>query len=285
MFHRNGKWIVTILFCALAAVAVVAAPARAQEGDDREGFKGPTLFTKPPHYWGDWVEEKEFDAYDFRMSRDKTEHVEGHLAKYMYRYNNPSGGQGSILQVIRNYQNAAARIGGKVVYESGDHDQTTLRISKEGKDIWVSVEGGNDYLLTILEREAMKQDVVANAQAMQGGLAEAGHVEVPGIFFDFNKSDVKPESKPALDEVAKLLKANPSMRVYVVGHTDSVGALEANLKLSEARAAAVAKALVTNYGISAARLRGMGVGPLAPVASNDSEEGKAKNRRVELVTQ
>lgn len=281
MFHRNGKWIVAFLFCA----AAVAAAAPAQQGDDREGFKGPTMFTKPAHYWGDWVEEKEFDAFDFPVSRDKTEHVEGHLAKYMYRYNNPNGGQGSILQVIRNYQNAATRIGGKVVYENGDHNQTTLRISKEGKDIWVSVEGGNDYLLTIVEREAMKQEVVANAEAMKGGLAEVGHVEVPGIFFDFNKSDVKPESKPALDEVAKLLKANPSMRVYVVGHTDSVGTLEANLKLSEARAAAVAKALVTDYGIAATRLKGMGVGPLAPVASNASEEGKAKNRRVELVTQ
>ena len=285
MFHRNGKWIVAILFCALAAVAAFAPAAPAQQGDDREGFKGPTMFTKPPHYWGDWVDEKEFDAFDFPVSRDKTEHVEGHFAKYMYRYNNPNGGHGSILQVIRNYQNAATRIGGKVVYENGDHDQTTLRISKEGKDIWVSVEGGNDYLLTIVEREAMKQDVVANAEAMKGGLAEVGHVEVPGIFFDFNKSDVKPESKPALDEVAKLLKANPSLKAWVVGHTDSVGSPESNLTLSSARAAAVVKALVANYGISATRLKGYGVGPFAPVASNDTEEGKAKNRRVELVTQ
>jgi outer membrane protein OmpA-like peptidoglycan-associated protein len=75
------------------------------------------------------------------------------------------------------------------------------------------------------------------------------------------------------------------MRVWVVGHTDSVGTVEANQKLSEARAAAVAKALVANYGISAARLKGYGVGPLAPLASNDSEEGRAKNRRVELVKQ
>jgi OOP family OmpA-OmpF porin len=113
----------------------------------------------------------------------------------------------------------------------------------------------------------------------------AGHAEVPGIFFDFNKWEVKPESKPALDEVAKMLKANPSMKVWVVGHTDSVGTLEANGKLSEARAAAVAKILVTDYGINAARLRGMGVGPLTPVARNDTEEGKTRNRRVELVKQ
>lgn len=277
--RKNLVIFIATLFC----VAAVALAVPAQEGDDREGFKGPTLFNKLPNYWGDWVHEKEFDAFEFPVSRNKTEHVEGHFASYIYRYHNPKGGQGSILQVIRNYQNAATRIGGKVVYESGDHDQTTLRISKEGKDIWASIEGGNDYVLTIVEREAMKQDVVADAQAMQGGLAQVGHVEVPGIFFDFNKSDVKPESKPALDEVAKLLKANPSMKVWVVGHTDSVGTLETNLKLSEARAAAVAKALVTSYGITTTRLRGMGVGPLSPVASNDTEEGKAKNRRVELV--
>jgi outer membrane protein OmpA-like peptidoglycan-associated protein len=75
------------------------------------------------------------------------------------------------------------------------------------------------------------------------------------------------------------------MRVWVIGHTDSVGTIEAIMKLSEARAGAMAKALVANYGISAARLKGYGVGPLSPVASNDTEEGKAKNRRVELVTQ
>lgn len=187
--------------------------------------------------------------------------------------------------MIRNYQNAVARIGGKTVYENDDHNAVTLRISKEGKDIWAYIYGGNDYTLTIVEREAMKQEITANADAMQGGLAEAGHVEVPGIFFDFNKSVVEPESKPALEEVAKMLKANATMKVWVVGHTDSVGTVEANQKLSEARAAAVAQALVSDYGINAARLKGYGVGPLSPVASNETEEGKARNRRVELVKQ
>ena len=108
---------------------------------------------------------------------------------------------------------------------------------------------------------------------------------MPGIFFDFNKSDVKPESKPSLDEVARMVKANPSMKVWVVGHTDSVGTVEANQKLSEARALAVVNTLVANYGIPAARLKGYGAGPIAPVASNKTEEGRAKNRRVELVEQ
>jgi OOP family OmpA-OmpF porin len=145
---------------------------------------------------------------------------------------------------------------------------------------------GADTKLFLIEMKPMQTGMVAvNAAALEGGLARVGHVEVPGIFFDFNKADVKPESKPALDEIAKMLKSNPSMKVWVVGHTDSVGTVEANQKLSEARAAAVTKALVTGYGINAARLRGYGVGPLSPVATNKTDEGRAKNRRVELVEQ
>ena len=192
----------------------------------------------------------------------------------------------SPLKVLRNYQNAATRIGGKVVYESGDHNQTTLRISRPGQETWVSVEAGaSDFALVIVERQAMKQDVVANAGALQSGLAEVGHVEVPGIYFDFGKSEVKPESKPALEQVATLLQANPSMRVWVVGHTDSVGSAESNVALSNARAASVIRVLTQQMGIAPRRLAPHGAGPYAPVASNKTEEGRAKNRRVELVEQ
>jgi len=149
-----------ILFC----FSVVAAPA---QQPDKAGFKDPSLFTRPPSYWGDWVEEKEFDAYDFPVSRNNIEHVEGHYAKYEYRFDDSRGGTSSPLKVLRNYQNAATRIGGKVVYESGDHDQTTLRGSRPGQETWVSVEAGaSDFALVIVDRQAMKQDVVANAGAL-----------------------------------------------------------------------------------------------------------------------
>lgn len=273
------KIISAILLC--ASMAAISAPAQQA---DNPGFKDQTLFTRLPNYWGDWVEDKQFDAFNFRVSRDKEEHVEGRLLRYLYRFDESRESRPSALQVIRNYQNAAKQIGGKVVFENDE--QTTLRITKNGKETWVSVEPyGPQLTLVIVERQAMQQDVAANAAALQSGLAQAGHVEVPGIFFDTNKSEVKSESQPALEEVAKLLKADPSLRVWVVGHTDSVGGLDANQRLSEARAGAVVKALVTEQGISAARLKGCGVGPLSPVASNDSEEGRAKNRRVELVKQ
>ncbi len=99
------------------------------------------------------------------------------------------------------------------------------------------------------------------------------------------KAEIKPESKAALDEIAKLLKGEPNLKLHVVGHTDNVGGYEPNLGLSRRRAEAVVGALARNYGISAARLTPNGVAYLAPVAVNTTEEGRAKNRRVELIPQ
>jgi OOP family OmpA-OmpF porin len=283
MVQSNLKFLVAFLFC-------IAAVAAAGQQTDYIGYKDPALFTRVPNYYlsgGGSFEERQFDAYDFRVSKDRDEHVEGHFLKYNYAFDDSKGAPASSLQVIRNYQNAAKRIGGKVLFESDE--LTTIRISKDGKETWVSVQPtpytAQYYTLLIVERQAMQQDVVANAAALQSGLAQVGHVEVPGIFFDFNKSDVKPESKPALEEVAKLLKTNPSMRVWVVGHTDSVGSPESNLTLSNARAAAVIRVLTQQMGIGPNRLAPHGAGPFAPVATNKTDEGRARNRRVELVEQ
>jgi OOP family OmpA-OmpF porin len=111
----------------------------------------------------------------------------------------------------------------------------------------------------------------------------SGEVAIYGIYFDTGKSDLKPESELALDEIAKLLKENLALNVFIVGHTDMVGDPAANVKLSQARAQAVVTALVTKNEIAASRLTPFGAGPYAPVASNKTEEGRAKNRRVELV--
>ncbi len=103
--------------------------------------------------------------------------------------------------------------------------------------------------------------------------------------FDFNKSDVKPESEPALQEINKLLSNNPNLKVFIVGHTDNVAGADYNMKLSQARADAVVKVLTAKYKVNPKSLKAYGVGQLAPVAPNKSEEGRAKNRRVELVEQ
>jgi outer membrane protein OmpA-like peptidoglycan-associated protein len=129
----------------------------------------------------------------------------------------------------------------------------------------------------------MGQEMQAGAEAWSKDLAESGHAAVYGIYFDTDKADIKPESEAALKEMAKLLNGNPKLAVFIVGHTDSTGEYQHNLKLSEARANAVVAALTAKHGIAAGRLKAVGAGPIAPVASNRAEEGRAKNRRVELV--
>jgi OmpA-OmpF porin, OOP family len=143
---------------------------------------------------------------------------------------------------------------------------------------------GRNYSLTIVESQEMKQEVVADAKVMQNDITNTGRTIIYGIYFDTGSATIKPESEKALVEMVKLLKGSPTLKVYVVGHTDNVGSLDSNLKLSSARAASVVKALVTR-GIAAARLQSAGVGPYSPVASNDTDAGKAKNRRVEFVKQ
>lgn len=140
-------------------------------------------------------------------------------------------------------------------------------------------------LLEIAETAAMDTGLVTvDAAAMAKDIASSGRVALYGIHFDTNAAEVKPESEAAIQEIAKLLKTDPALRLLVVGHTDNVGGYDTNLALSQRRAAAVIREL-TKHGIAAARMREVGVGMAAPVAPNDTEDGRAKNRRVELVKQ
>lgn len=127
--------------------------------------------------------------------------------------------------------------------------------------------------------------VTVNARDLDAGLKEAGRIALYGIYFDTGRAEVKPESRPQLEEMAKLLKAQPQLRAFIVGHTDNQGGLDANLALSAQRAQAVVTALVSTYKIDPKRLAARGVASLAPVAGNSSEQGRARNRRVELVAQ
>ncbi len=129
------------------------------------------------------------------------------------------------------------------------------------------------------------QMVVVSSAEIAKGLDTSGKIVLYGILFDFNQASLKPESRPTLDEIGKFLKQDPARKLYVIGHTDNVGGFDSNMQLSQARAAAVAADLSRTYGIAATRLRASGVGLQAPVASNASEDGRAKNRRVELLPQ
>jgi outer membrane protein OmpA-like peptidoglycan-associated protein len=136
----------------------------------------------------------------------------------------------------------------------------------------------------VLETAAMNNRmVVVKADEMQQQIDKAGRVALYGILFDFNKTELKPESDAALEQIGKLLEADPSLKLLVVGHTDNAGAFEFNRDLSNRRAASVVDALVQRYRVSKERLFPFGCSFASPTASNGTEEGRAKNRRVELV--
>jgi outer membrane protein OmpA-like peptidoglycan-associated protein len=148
-------------------------------------------------------------------------------------------------------------------------------------------ERGNSAIVKVVETKEMETNKIqfVNASQMEQALGSTGKIALYGILFDFDKDVIKPESKPTLDEIAKLLTDSPDLKVQVVGHTDNKGTPEYNLNLSKRRAASVVSALTGQYGIAADRLTSEGMGATQPVDTNDTEEGRAKNRRVELVDQ
>jgi OmpA-OmpF porin, OOP family len=193
--------------------------------------------------------------------------------------------------------------GGQIVGYSPDQSRYLAAVKEDGAaKIYIAlyiVEYDDGYNPTVTVE---KGQVVVRLDAVQVGelkngmvpvsageiakqLDTSGQVILSGILFDFNKSQLKPDSRPALDQIAAFLKQDPARKVYLVGHTDNVGGFDFNMQLSQARADAVAADLVTTYGINTARLKGHGAGPLAPIASNVTDEGRAKNRRVELIPQ
>lgn len=271
--------------CLAFAVSVFSAAACAAQGKDAANCKDHPLLTRLPDYWIEACTLKQFDAYAFMVGKGKPAQIEGLFTNI--RYQPPAGltTKPSTLQVLRNVENAVKQIGGTVV--ATDQSKETLKLTKDGKELWIEVwaDYTGQYILTIVEKAAMVQELVANADAFADSLKTTGHIAVEGIYFETGKSELKPESATAIAEVAKLLKGDANLKLYVVGHTDNVGALEGNMKLSQSRAQSVVQALAKTHGIEAARIKAYGDGPYAPVASNDAEEGRAKNRRVELVKQ
>lgn len=267
---------------AAAALSLLAFPATAQE-KDVAGSKDHPLLTRMPGYYISTYEPKDFDSVDMSayLTGDEAR-WDGKVTRLTYAVK--AGTKPiSMVQIGRNHAEAIKRAGGKILADSGR--EVLGRFEKNGVKTWVFCSAHNEgasYDLTVVEAKAMEQEVVADAAALKSGLAAEGKVAVYGILFDTNKSVVKPESEPALVQITKLLQQDAKLQLFVVGHTDGVGTPEANQKLSADRAAAVVKALVSR-GVSAARLKAMGVGPYAPVSTNRNEEGRARNRRVELV--
>jgi outer membrane protein OmpA-like peptidoglycan-associated protein len=238
-----------------------------------------------PGYWIHHCAAKQFDAKTIPIAEGKTASVEGRTWEAAYFPQATSKDKPSEIQILRNFENAVSTLGGTV--QASSKSRRTFKVAREGKEFWVELwaEFTGKYGLIIIEKAAMNQDVVASAEVFSNDLKNTGHAAVYGIWFDTGKSEIKPESAQAVGEIAKLLAADAKLKLFVVGHTDNVGTLEGNMRLSQERAEAVVQALMRTHGIAAARLKSFGSGPYSPVASNDAETGRSKNRRVELVKQ
>lgn len=261
---------------ALVAVLCVSVPAfAAAPPHDAKGCQDTPLVSRFPGSTISSCKHTGYDAMGMPLAKGSKQ-VEGEHEQLHY---NVEKGHTQV-ELRRNLSNALQSAGYTVELDAGRN----LVAHKDNVWIWAVVYD-NQYALDIIRQKEMQQQVVASAKDLQTGINATGHIVANGIFFDTDKAQLKPESKPALDEIAKLLKQDGGLKIYVVGHTDNQGALGHNMELSKARAASVVKALETQYSIPGARLASYGDGPYAPVASNDSEDGRAKNRRVELVKQ
>jgi len=249
---------------------------------DAAGSKDHPLVSRIPNFYISSYKDIEFGPHEFQLKKGKIK-IEGR--KYEITYRQQKGALlMSSVQKVRNYTNAIKKIGGEVLHES--KYRATMKVITDNREVWLQISnpyGELAYYLVIVEKQSMKQEVTADAEAMLKDINQTGHVAVYGIHFDTGKSTIKPSSTPAFKEIKRLLELDPKLNIYVIGHTDMVGTLSSNMGLAESRASAVVKELVTKYKINKNRLTPKGVGPLCPVASNKSKEGKSKNRRVELV--
>jgi outer membrane protein OmpA-like peptidoglycan-associated protein len=254
--------------CSLFAVM----PLYAQE-PDAEGCKDSAMITRLPGSKISSCDSKEFDQTSLPMEGDpKVVEGEVHTWDYVTR-------EGvSEIQVFRNIEGALKRAGFTIDYEN-----SPMQITAHKGSAWYGLDNrGSYYDQTIVIEKKMEQEVTASDLVDQ--INKSGHVAVYGIHFDTAKATIQADSEAVLQQIVQLLKQNPTLKLRVEGHTDNQGAAAANQTLSDKRAQAVV-AWLTAHGVPASRLVAKGFGASKPVADNMTEDGRAKNRRVELAKQ
>jgi OOP family OmpA-OmpF porin len=228
-------------------------------------------------------EIKDFDAAELQTAPASNEVHKTRLEGKKEWLSYECSGNLSALQLVRNAENALRKAGFTIVYSGLSDSDNPLVTARKGSE-WVEVEGGssNGYYVTTMRVKEMEQRMEATADAIEAGINASGRFAVYGINFDTGKATLRPESEKILSEIQSVLKKNSGWKICIEGHTDNVGSKTSNQRLSEARAATVVDWLVRN-GIEKLRLTAQGFGDSRPVADNSTEEGRAKNRRVELV--
>jgi OOP family OmpA-OmpF porin len=264
----------------LVALMILVTTLQAQDDapKDAEGCKDSPLVTRFPGSIIHSCENKEFDQYDFPLGNDKegnalTKHIEGEFHSWDVGTREGT----SELQVYRNFETALKGAGFKI-----DYAASPAQITAHKGGTWVLIESkGTYYYQTIVTAKEMTQEVTADPAALKDEIEKTGHVAVYGIHFETGKAAIQPDSEDTLKQVAALMEQNPDLKLRIEGHTDNQGSAAANQALSEKRAQAVMSWL-TSHGVTAIRLTAQGFGQTKPVADNGTQEGRAKNRRVEL---
>lgn len=274
---------------ALLVLSPLAVQAQVPTDPDQEGCKDSPLLSRMPGCKIMECASKDFDGIEVQVGRanpDTLEYpkkgLEGRTESLFYI----CPARLSFLQVARNAEAALRAAGYTIVFSAKNTDDDLVVTAQKGAQ-WVQVrtEGWNEftgYRLAAALVKGMAQEMTASADQMAGEIKRSGRVAVYGINFDTGKAALRPDSEGVLSEILKLVKANPVWKMRVEGHTDNVGRGAANQALSQQRAEAVVAWLVAR-GVDAARLSAVGLGDGKPLADNASEEGRAKNRRVELV--
>ncbi|HXR71261.1 MAG TPA: OmpA family protein [Acetobacteraceae bacterium] len=236
-----------------------------------------------PGYVASKPEKRNFDKLSFTVQDGDDSHdVEVQGARYSVNYmiaDNTT--PASNLDIQENYRAALRALGAQILFT--DDGDTVARLDDNGKAVWMHVNSQQtEIAVETIEEKAFQASIAPpKADALKATLDAKGHVALY-VNFDFDKATLKPDAAPVMTQVVALLKADPSLHLRVEGHTDNVGSHDYNVKLSGARADTVVKALVAE-GIAADRLSAAGIGPDKPIADNKTTEGRAKNRRVELV--
>jgi len=307
--------VASLVFALLIVPSVLnMSGARAQRGD----VAGARDYPGIGRFAGNVItgyQVKDFDAARLQAAPFKNgkaadeRRLEGRVTRIAYR-TNPGP---SIIEVSRNFETQLAKAGfdtlvacetdacGAIPFTEAidalpmpqmwidgfNYRYYAGRKAEGGRETYaaVLVSKSNDdiYAQLVIAVVGAIENKMVDAGAMAKGLRETGHIALYGIYFDTDKAAIKPESRPTLDEIAKLLRAQPQLNVFIVGHTDSQGTYEYNADLSRKRAEAVAAELVKSYKVATTRLKTAGLGFLAPIGSNATDEGRALNRRVELV--
>lgn len=268
------------LVCTTAILFATCIGAAAVYAQDVPNSSDHPLFpNRMPGYWISVYQQQGFSSYNFRTKPPQL--VEGKYTRIHYYLKDPQQNPGG-LAIRRNYENAIKSISGEVVYS--DDNVSVMKAMRDGVEVWTEVHAstkvpGRIYFLHIVERTPMAQ--VITADAMAAAIDKDGFIALD-VHFATGKADILPESRPLIDEVVKMLSKRSTLRVGIEGHTDNTGSAATNKTLSEARARSVVNAIAA-AGVNPNRLDSVGVGQERPVADNRTEEGRAKNRRVEIV--